>query len=129
MFSAAKAQFDLALAWSELAMSMFTATTMVANSGAQVQVASAAVDQLHRGWSAQPAASSNAFGGAAMQPGMFEPMQLANAAAEATMAFWSALLAPPKPVAAPLPLWSTAFTDPVRPVAPAGAAPRAYLLH
>ena len=132
MFSAAKAQFDLAMAWSELAMSTFAATTMIANSGAKVLAASAAAEQATRLTESKPTQFFNPWAQPAPQTGMIDPLRFALAATQASAAFWTALLdtpqdanpqpfwtpifqlAPPKPakpVAKPLPLWWTAFTD------------------
>ena len=136
MFSAAKAQFDLALAWSELAMSTFAATTMIANSGAKVLAASAAAEQATRRTESHPTQFFNPWAQPAPQAGMIDPLRFALAATQASAAFWTALLDTPqsaspqpfwmpnfqlaaprprKPAAAPLPLWWTAFTDPVMP--------------
>jgi len=131
MFSAAKAQFDLAMAWSELAMSTFTATTMIANSGAKVL---AAAERVNRPQESPSQAFFNPWVQSMPQSGVADPMRFAMAASQASIAFWSALLEPPvatgqrtswmtmfemvpqeppKPKVAPLPLWWTAFTDPV----------------
>ena len=155
MFPAAKAQFDLALAWSEFAMSTFTATTMMANAGAKVMAASAAVERINR----QPPSAVEAFFAPwtatiarAPQPAPADPMRFAFAASQATMAFWSTLFdmpmpgsaqqhfwmpnfdaAPAKSTALTLPLWWTAFTDPMlaaaREPAAKGPAARSGYLH
>lgn len=128
MFTLAKAQFDLTMAWSELAQSTFAAPTMIANSGAKVVAASAAFERALQ------------LADAPAQPwplldlpsaGFVDPLRLAAAWTEASAAFWASLLAQPKPKAAPapLPLWWTAFTEPVAKTKPARPAPRAYLLH
>jgi hypothetical protein len=129
MFSATKAQFDLALAWSELAMSTFTATTMIANSGAKVLAASTAFEQAGRSANNSPPAFVNPWAGALTQGGMIDPMRFAFAATQASTAFWCALLEPPKPAAKPHPLWWTVFTDPLVAKTVAAPAPRDYLLH
>ena len=157
MFPAAKAQFDLALAWSELAMSTFTATTMMATAGAKVMTANAEAERISR----QPAQGLDALLAPWMamttpapQAGLADPMRFAQAATQATLAFWSTLLGSPlgqsprpywspnfdvpparpaKPAAVALPLWWTAFTDPAVPAltqqASKGPAPRSPYLH
>jgi len=129
MFNLAKAQFDLTMAWSELALSTFAASTMMANSGAKVMAASAALEQALQ----PPLASSQA--GFKPWPmdlpsaGLPDPMRFANAWTQASTAFWTALLQPPRPASKPLPLWWTAFTDPVLQAKPAEPAQRPYRLH
>lgn len=127
MFSAAKAQFDLAMAWSELALSTFTATTMIANSSAKVLEASAAAE---RTGGAGPALF-NPWIVPTSPSGMVDPLRFAFAATQATTAFWAALLEPPKPEPKPLPLWWTVFTEPLTAAPPKPEAPVAqtYLLH
>ena len=128
MHPAAKAQFDLAMAWSELAFSTFAASTMLANSSAKVFAASAALERA-----TQPAACRTPA--LAPWPSLFDDQSLANpmyfayAAAEASRQFWMGMLEPPKPAVKPLPLWWTAFADPVLPAKPAEAVPPNYLLH
>ena len=126
MFSAAKAQFDLAMAWSELAMSTFTATTMIANSSAKVMAASAAAEKAG---GAMPA-FFNPWIIPTAPSGMADPMRFAFAATQATTAFWAALLEPPKFAPKPIPLWWTAFTDPLTaPAKPEAPVSQTYLLH
>ena len=130
MFLAPKAQFDLAMAWSELAMSTFTATTMIANSGAKVLAASAAAERATRPASQGSPSFYNPWAIPTAPSGIVDPMGLVLAATQATTAFWAALLEPPKPAPKPLPLWWTAFTDPLLPTAkPASPVSQTYLLH
>jgi hypothetical protein len=128
MFSAAKAQFDLAMAWSELAMSTFTATTMIANSSAKVMAASATAEKA----GGTMPGFFNPWIVPATPSGMADPVRFAFAATQATTAFWAALMEPPKPAHKPVPLWWTAFTDPLT-AAPATKpevpASQTYLLH
>jgi hypothetical protein len=130
MFTLAKAQFDLTIAWSELVLSTFAASTMMANSGAKVMAASAALEQALQ----QPLAGiPNTVKPWPMDlpsAGLPDPARFADAWTQASTAFWTALLQPAKPATKPLPLWWTVFTDPVLPAKPAaGPALRPYLLH
>ena len=129
MFSAAKAQYDLAMAWSEFSLSTFTATTMLANSGAKVLAASAALEKCYQPTQNLPQSFQNPLFAGIPPTGMIDPMRFALAMTQATSAFWSALLEPPKPAAKPLPLWWTAFTDPLMLEAPKRPPSFPYVLH
>jgi len=129
MFPAAKAQFDLAMAWSELALSTLAAGSMIASCGAKVVTASAALDiSLSPGPN-----SSDSFldpwSFLSPQQGAADTMRFALAATQATTAFWSTLLEPVKRQAKPSLLWWTTFADPLTASSPAAPAPRDYLLH
>jgi hypothetical protein len=129
MFPAAKAQFDLAMAWSELALNTFAASTMIANSSAKLIAANAALERA--AWPDRRAAGGLAASWAlpAAAPGFADPVGFVMAASQTSMAFWAALLEPPKPASKPMPLWWTAYTDPLLPAKPTEQAARTYLLH
>ena len=151
MFPNAKAQFDLALAWQELALTAFAASTSMANAGGKVVAASDEAQRIAK----LPKQGPEAFFApwtALMTPSAaiaapIDPMRFAEAATQATVAFWSTLLGSPvksgaqpsrmpninttpakpapQPLPLPLPMWWTAFTEPAASASkqPAARAP------
>ena len=97
MFPAAKAQFDLAMAWSELAMSTWAATASIAAASSKVIAASADAERAAQNPANLPDAMFTAWTTMVTprpQLQAIDPMQFAFAANHGIMAFWAALLNP-----------------------------------
>ena len=89
MFLTAKAHFDLAMAWSGLALTAVSASAAMATAGARVISAQTALETSQNRFIGRTPARASGW---PPTPAGLDPMQLVLAANEAAVAFWSGSL-------------------------------------